>query len=243
MKIEAIFYLTKFCNLECTYCFKGDQKNNKVMSKKKLDSMLKEFSKAKIDTFYLRVRGGEFSLKEETLELFKSLIDFLLILGKHGTKIFIEYSTNLGGTIEYFKKLTTMLYNSGINVSTDFSIHYEYFKEDNTKLINKINNILNIYPEANYRIVFDNFYINEEGNNDKESGYQKEYLKSCFKKLNESCLFKFSNTYGLYLDDYYNDDRINYDTRILIDENILPTINGKRISFRRYNELKNDKKE
>lgn len=233
MKIEAIFYLTKQCNFNCTYCYKGNQNEKKLLSDKRIDIALFEFNKLKnIDSFYLRIRGGEFSINDKTLPIINRLIIFLKQLRDNGTKVFFEGSTNLAGTIDFFKKFGKILNDSKIQTSIDFSIHYEYFNDKTPlKVIPKIEALYEILPNANYRIVFDNF--------DLDIINKKETIKK-FDSLKKDICYKFSNTYGLFLDDEYIDDRKNYDIRLLIDEHILPLINNNRIPLYKFLKAKKE---
>jgi len=224
MKIETVFYLTKECNFKCTYCYKGDQKNKELLSEKRIDIILKEFLKNShnIDTFYLRVRGGEISINEETIPLIKKLMDFLEKLSSRGIKVLFEFSTNFKNK-NYFKKLTKLFYNYNIPIKTDFSIHFEYYNHKNKyKIINKILYIIKLYPKALYRIVFDNF---DEA--------QHELLKLSF--IDIGIPLKFSNTYGLFLEK----SREKYDLKILVDNKLLPLVNDKRISIKKFLKLTN----
>jgi len=223
MTIESVFYLTKFCNFRCTYCYKEDQLNENVLTENRLKIAIDDFKKIKnIDKFHLRIRGGEFSLKKETLNLIEKLFNFLNDMQQKNISVTFGYSTNLAGTEEYFLKMLNIFKKYNIPVHTDFSIHSEYYDKNKiNKIINKINFITSNYPNATYRVVFDNFDLEK---------YPKKNLKESFNNINKNIPFKFSNTYGLFLEE----SRKDYNMQVLIDEKILPLINNKRISTRKF---------
>jgi len=227
LNIEAIFYLTKHCNYNCTYCFKGNQhETGLIISVPRIKQFFKDISsKQRINEFYLRIRGGEFSLEKDSLILIEELLKQLVILSKN-TKITFKISTNLGGDISFFKDLNKLflVYKNKINFAFDISIHNAYFKQF-FKSVDKIK-YLNINDTQTTRIVFDNFdfdIISKDG-----------LIKLVDEKVSDIIEVNYSYKFLNKITSLYLDKRDYLDTQILIDENILPLINGKYIQVKKF---------
>lgn len=211
-EIEAIFYLTKQCNFKCTYCYKKDQKNIKYLSNSKVKLILDSFLSFNPSSFYLRVRGGEFTMNLDSLSLLEQMFSFLAKLAKKEKSLVFEFSTNMYGLKNnYFYELKKLIDKYKLNkiakINIDLSIHAEYFPYNNKGkyklLILNILQMKTIFNEvANLRIVLDNFDL------------EKYPMIPKIIKNETQMKLKTSNTYGLFLDP----GRENY-LKFLIDEN------------------------
>jgi organic radical activating enzyme len=246
LNIEAIFYLTKQCNYQCTYCYKAEQQiKGQLITQPRIKQFFKEVQNAKdnqnnnikTNEFFLRVRGGEFSLDKNSLTTIEQLLQELINLNNlYGTKITFSFSTNLSGSDKFFKELNNLLLkyhtisNKELKVFIDISIHNEYFISTQKELY-KIK-FLNFDYINSFRIVFDNFELSEDP---EDLNIQKNNLITTINKnLSDKVIskinrYKFSNNYGLYLD-----NRNHLETKILFDENLRPLINNKRGLFAQY---------
>lgn len=67
--MECTLYLTDYCNLKCSYCYQGNEKNATFLDKEKLEQALKYIIENKIDNedIYLTFLGGEPLLKKELI--------------------------------------------------------------------------------------------------------------------------------------------------------------------------------
>jgi len=201
--MELLIYLTKFCNYKCKYCFKRDQGNSKILSKKLLNLKLNQVNniiiKNNIKELDITIRGGEYSLINETIPLFHDIINWCNNLK---LKINITTHSNYSGKLEYFEKLFKVLDSSKTQITFNFSNHSEYnniLKKAFQEKIIKIKKLSNL---INFRLAFDNY--SETIFSLTKDSFHKELLSMPIIRTIPNKVFFTSKEFKVLLDDSLN---------------------------------------